>query len=211
MRIVYQGLLIVTILGSILVLGLSVWPGVLNDLLSVAAFVLVGIIVVFRIPIALVAIIVWLLVILTRVDLSSLRHVWRRLLRDLPKSLTLVVVSVATLTLILLIFYVPRRVPFLLSRSSFEQRLTSAPTNERWPTKLNARLGIYHVDKYAMDPRGGVYFRVYSGGDGIGPDTMSYGFVHQPNRDGTPFGAAHYWLFHIVDDWYWFRASDDWY
>ena len=75
---------------------------------------------------------------------------------------------------------------------------------------MNQRLGIYLVDEYAADPRGGVYFRVYSGTDGIGPDQMSYGFAYKPNRKGTPFGAARHRLFRLGNDWYWFRASDDW-
>ena len=56
-----------------------------------------------------------------------------------------------------------------------------------------------------------MYFRVYSGSDGIEPDVISYGFARQPSRLSTPFGAADYRVFHIVDDWYWFRVSDDWY
>ena len=67
------------------------------------------------------------------------------------------------------------------------------------------------VDEYTADPRGGVYFRVHRGHDGIGPDVMSYGFVYKPNRIGTPFGAAGYHLFRLGNDWYWFRASDDWF
>jgi len=67
------------------------------------------------------------------------------------------------------------------------------------------------VDDYAGDARGTVFFRVHSGSNGIGPDVMSYGFVRHPSQQGTPFGGAGYQVFHIVDDWYWFRVSDDWY
>jgi len=72
-------------------------------------------------------------------------------------------------------------------------------------------LGIYHVDEWASDQRGGVYFRTGTGPDGIGPDTMSYGFVYRPNREGSPFGASHYMVRRLGGDWYWFRASNDWF
>ncbi len=73
----------------------------------------------------------------------------------------------------------------------------------------NLQLGIYQVDEWAVDPRGGVFFRVNTGGDGLGPDTMSYGFAKHPNSTGTPFGMAKYRTFPLVGDWYWFRASND--
>ena len=84
-----------------------------------------------------------------------------------------------------------------------------SPTHDGAP--LNRRLGFYGVDEYAADPRGGVYFRVYTGGDGIGPDQMSYGFAHKPNSEGSPFGAASYRVHRLGGDWFWFEASDDWY
>lgn len=75
---------------------------------------------------------------------------------------------------------------------------------------LNRRLGAYEVDEYAADPRGGVFFRVHIGFDGISPDRMSYGFAFKPNRQGTPFGAARYRVYRLGGDWYWFHASNDW-
>ena len=66
---------------------------------------------------------------------------------------------------------------------------------------LDRRLGIYHVDRLAADPRGGVYFRTHTGADGIGPDTMSYGFAFRPNPVGTPFGRAGYGYSHLFGDW----------
>jgi hypothetical protein len=71
------------------------------------------------------------------------------------------------------------------------------------------RIGIYWVDKYVADPRGGVYFRTGTGVDGFGPDVMSYGFAYRPNADGSPFGGARYGRWRLFGDWYWFRASDD--
>jgi hypothetical protein len=73
---------------------------------------------------------------------------------------------------------------------------------ERW-------LGVYFVDRYAADTGGGVYFRAHAAADGIGPDTMSYGFAFRPNPEGTPFGGAGYRYTHVADDWYVFSASND--
>jgi len=114
-------------------------------------------------------------------------------------------------TCILLQFYVPRRMAFAVSRASFESIVPSARPSEYQGTLLNRRLGIYLVDEYAADSRGGVYFRVYRGSDGLGPDRISYGFAYKPNASGTPFGAAGCQLFRLGNDWYWFRASDDYY
>ncbi len=51
--------------------------------------------------------------------------------------------------------------------------------------------------------------RTYAGPDGIGPDTMSYGFAFRPNREGTPFGKAGYHLSPMIGDWYCFSASNN--
>ncbi len=108
-------------------------------------------------------------------------------------------------------FDVPRRIAFAISRSSFEQSVQTAPAPGRPETPPGSHFGVYHVDEYAADSRGGVFFRVYTGPDGIGPDRMSYGFVFKPNPEGTPFGAAGYETHRLSRDWYWFCASDDWY
>lgn len=82
------------------------------------------------------------------------------------------------------------------------------PTDER--IKLNETLGMYKVDVYAIDSRGGTFFRTHAAAEGISPDTLSIGFAHRPNRYGTPFGSARYELNHLYGDWYLFSVSDDW-
>ena len=109
----------------------------------------------------------------------------------------------------LLRVYVPRRVAFALCRSGFERHLTRTPSPAS-PTQCDRRIGWYHVDLWARDSRGGIYFRTGSGPDGIGPDRTSAGFVYQPNGGGTPFGSARYRLGRLGNDWFWFCASDDW-
>jgi hypothetical protein len=87
--------------------------------------------------------------------------------------------------------------------------IDTAPISRYGGKPLGHRLGFYSVDRYAADPRGGAYFRTHAGPDGIGPDTMSYGFAHRPNPEGSPFGRAGYHLSHVVGDWYVFSASND--
>jgi hypothetical protein len=116
---------------------------------------------------------------------------------------------VVVLTYGLLKFYVPRRIAFRAVRGGFEQYVPSAVVSGRRGAPLDRRIGIYHVDQYAADPRGGVYFRTGSAADGLGPDTMSYGFAYRPNGEGTPFGRAAYLVRPLGGEWYWFQASDD--
>jgi hypothetical protein len=186
-----------TALACLVALAISVYPGVLNDLLFI------GILLSFLIvPVVGLVGLVSLIVLVRKRKLRGVRIPWMRM-----------AVAFALLfgTYVLLKFYVPRRIAFAASRSAFEQMVPQAAPSDYQGAPLNRRLGIYEVDEYAADPRGGVYFRVYKGRDGIGPDVMSYGFAHKPNRQGTPFGAAHYRVFRLGNDWYWFRASDDWY
>ena len=99
------------------------------------------------------------------------------------------------------------------------ERLSYAPTGlgRRFILPQGLRLGLhsfapsgaYHLIEYAADPRGGVYFVTGQGGDGSGPDTTSYGFVYQPNSQGSPFGRKYYNPVHLFGDWYMFEASDD--
>lgn len=184
-------------LAALLLLWLSIWPGVLRDLVFAAvisAILWVPVVAISCVP----------LVMLLRMRLRGATKpqfsMWE--LMAIP------VIGLVTLTL--LVFSVPRRLAFSFSRNHFEAAAVQAPPAKHG-IEFEAKLGLYQVDKFAADPRGGVFFRVYRGRDGLGPDTMSYGFVKQPNRQGTPFGAAKYSVFHVTDDWYWFRASSDWY
>lgn len=195
MRIAFQVLMVLMILGSILSIDLSFYPGLLPDLLFTIELLsgCWG-------PIAIVILVIvgqWLF----------RRYLQGRL--DLPPAwqfdLTAVVMA---LTLVLLIYGIPRRVAFLASRPAFERFVASAPLSKYGGEVLDARVGLYRVDRYAADPRGGVYFRVYSGADFL--DIMSHGFAYRPNRQGTPFGSARYEVFHIAGDWFIFRASNDW-
>jgi hypothetical protein len=102
----------------------------------------------------------------------------------------------------------PQRLAFLYARSAFEESIAEAPPAYS-SAKTNARrLGLYRMDRFATDPRGGVYFRTRSGPDGFHIGKMSYGFSHRPNPAGSPFGDERYALSHVVGDWYSFQASE---
>lgn len=187
-------MIVLTALACLTALVVSVYPGVLNDVL------LIGVLLSFLILPAMGTVV--FAVLASRGKLPR----WR-----IPWTQVVVIFAILLGSYVVLKFYVPRRIAFAASRPAFEQMLVQATPSEYGGTALNRRLGIFIVDEYAADPRGGVYFRVYRGSDGIGPDQTSYGFVHEPNQKGTPFGAAKYRYFRLGEGWYWYRASDDWY
>lgn len=102
---------------------------------------------------------------------------------------------------------VPVRTGFALSRSSFEALVDDAPTGGYGGVDRKRFVGVYHVDAYGADPRGGVFFRVHSSSFLI--DTDSYGFAYLPNFEGTPFGSAGYRTWKLAPGWYGFSVNDD--
>lgn len=194
MRIAIPTFFWMTILGSLSALILSIWPGYLNDLDILV--ILIG----FCLSPILLAVLLTFVVQLFRRP-NDLLVKQRRQLILLP--------LVLFLSLGLLVFYIPRRIAFRFHQRAFEAIVVNVPVSERG-VAADRRVGMYRVDEFAADPRGGVYFRVYAGMDGIGPDTMSYGFVKSPNSMGSPFGASKYRAFPLIGDWHWFRASNDW-
>jgi hypothetical protein len=103
---------------------------------------------------------------------------------------------------------VPRRVAFLHARPAFQASLAAAPPAHAGGTSFGRRLGVFYVDRFAADLRGGFYFRTRSSPDGFYKYRMTYGFCHRPNPEGSPFGDGKYALAHVVGDWYAFQASE---
>ena len=186
-----------------LALTLSIYPGLLQSLPVILAFLFIGV--------------TWVLIVGGTVFFglvemaqrlqSSVAMDWRS---QFPKT-HLIRIGLIWVILMgsygLLKFYVPRRIAFALSRPAFDRGL------EKTPQGKNIRplqFGVYKIEAYEIDRRGGQYFRAYSHGDGLGPDTVSYGFVYQPNPDGSPFGDAYYGIHPLGKRWYWFQASADW-
>jgi len=120
--------------------------------------------------------------------------------------------SVLMVCAILAMSGLPRRVVFWASLRSFRSARESLqrPGDTGGSLKLNRRVGAWKVDRYAIDPRGGVFFRT-GAGFSLGPDGMHYGFAYRPNPAGCPFGRAGYRLSRMSADWYSFSVSDDHY
>ncbi len=111
------------------------------------------------------------------------------------------------LVLILLLYRIPTRIALGTCSPRFTPLVREPPVK---PEAVEETLGLFKVDRYAKDLRGGVYFRTARGPDGIGPDTMSYGLAFMPNAEGSPFGNAYYDTYHLFGDWHTFKASNDW-
>ena len=188
-----QIITLATLIACLGALAISIYPGVLNDLLS-----LVVVLVVLASPILLLIFVVLLYLQYRRGAQSEVPFPWKY------STLTLLILGG---TYFALRPYIPRRVAFAACRPSFQRLVDEGVVDNQ---EFNRRIGPYYIDECRVDERGGTYFRVYSGQDGIGPDVMSYGFCYRPNADGSPFGAAHYGVHRMGKDWYWFRVSDDW-
>jgi amino acid transporter len=190
-----QLVIFTTLLFCVAVLIISIYPGAIDSLLF--AVTLVSIV---SVPMFVVVGIMVLVVLGRRGKLRSIK---------IPPRIIVAITGILLISYILLKFYIPRRLGFMVSQSAFEQVRVQLPVSRTGKIALNRKLGFYEVDEYANDSRGGVYFRVFSGGSGLGPDVTSYGFAYRPNREGSPFGAADYQVFYLSGDWYWFRVSDD--
>jgi hypothetical protein len=199
-------------LGGVLLLGLSMYPGVLPDMLFFGVLLW---------PLWLPAIgIVGVFVLLARARAARMKPVAPDpdLFAEDPgvgktpvarRRWIVLSPAIIALSLVLVSNGIPKRVAFGLSRAAFERHIATAPVSEYEGVPLERWLGVYYVDRYAADPRGGVYFRTHAGVDGIGPDTKSDGFAYRPNSFGSPFGDAGYGASRLVGDWYVFSASDD--
>lgn len=188
-----------TVCAALLVLAVSIWPGAFADL----AF---DLIVLFPLGcMLLLAGACGALGILLQLTYDMLAPgSWRHRLWGASS------IIVGLVTIGLLWFDVPLRAVFVVYRSEF-QALADAPPpahgSRRW--NLQRRIGPYYVDVYGVDRTGAIYFRTHTGPDGIGPDSMEYGFAYRPVRDGVPLGRTRHRIQHLCGDWYTFEGSDD--
>lgn len=188
---------ILTIVGGLGLLGLAVWPGMLEDAVFSFPF--------FCLSLPLLAF--WFVLLLA----LSLRDVVRKqdpAIKRRRWALWSTAVMLATIGL--LWFHVPQRLVFACLHNELRASLNVNPTDARGGEVFDRRVGPYSIDRYGADRRGGVFFRTHIGPDGIGPDQMSYGFAFRPNGQGTPFGNARYRYRHLFGEWYVYAASDDW-
>jgi hypothetical protein len=185
-----------TMLGGAALVTLAIWPGLIGDLVFGFPFFVLS----------LPALGIWFLL-LVGLGLVDVVGGWRTSGR---RRWGLWSAAILFGTLALLWFRVPQRVAFAFCSSDLEPLADQAAAEGSLEPHAGFRVGPYWIDDYAGDERGGVFFRVRTGPDGIGPDIMSYGFARRPNREGTPFGNAQYQRCHLFGGWYAFAASDDW-
>lgn len=185
---------IAAICGSVSLLALSLWPDVLAKIFFFTMLTF---------PLVATAGLV-ILVLVVRMAIKTRRAAIAVVFRFALAGL------IISASLFAVVFSIPRRIVFPIFQSSFQKFVDSVPLSEYEVTELNRRIGIWRVDRYRADPRGGLYLRTGSGPDGLGPDLMSYGFAYKPNTEGSPFGNAHYHTDRLVEDWYYFQVSDDW-
>jgi len=189
--------LVISIACSAGLLVLSLWPGAFDTL-----YFIVLLTAVFWVPLAGIGALV-LLVLAIRMVIKGAEGSRACLVR------LVLACAIPLLSLALVFTHTPLRLAFTFCRPSFEPWVESAPASQYGGETLNRRIGIWRVDEYAADSRGGVYFRVGTGPDNLGPDTMSYGFAFKPNPEGSPFGNAKYRRLRLTGDWFSFEASDD--
>ena len=189
--------LVISIACSAGLLVLSLWPGAFDTL-----YFIVLLTAVFWVPMAGIGALV-LLVLAIRMVIKGAKGSRASLVR------LVVAGAVSLLSLAIVLTNIPLRLAFIFCRPSFEQWVESAPASQYGGEALNRRIGMWRVDEYAADSRGGVYFRVGTGQDGLGPNTMSHGFAFKPNFEGSPFGNAKYRRSRLTGDWFYFQVSDD--
>lgn len=184
---------VLTVIGGVGLLGLAVWPGLLEDIVCDLRLLCL--------PLPLLGCWFVSLITLALRDLVRKHHpaVKRR-----RWGLWSAAVMFATLGLLWL--DVPQRIALATWREEFRELRDTIPADESHVEKSSRQVGPYRVDRYGVDRRGGLFFRTHSGLAGIGPDAVSCGFAFQPNGQGTPFGNANYQQRHLFGDWYVFRA-----
>lgn len=185
---------------GLLLLILSLWPGPLHE---AGGFLFAS--AMLWLPLLFIGGVLWAIA-LIRLLMPSPREAVRPILVLVAGGLFFLV------CLKLISWGVPLRVSFWLCRPAFEPLVADAPlSGDRGDggARLERQLGLWWVDRYGRDPRGGVYFRIAEYPD-FGADGISVGFAWRPNTHGTPFGNARLDTCRITSEWYLFDVSDDW-
>ncbi|MBD1856726.1 MULTISPECIES: hypothetical protein [Leptolyngbya] len=130
--------------------------------------------------------------------------------RRFLKQLVVVTCLVLFLTSILIRINLPQTIAFSLSRPAFDAFIANeAKLVKLCRDPLKPQLGIYRIKDCDIDSQGGIYLQ--TGWHGFLFNSAAYGFVHRPNPHGSErFGKDIYEYHPVVEDWYWFRASQDW-
>jgi hypothetical protein len=186
-----DAIFILTVFGAVALLGLAVWPGLLED-------------VVFGFPHFLLTLplLAFWFVLLLRLGLRDLN---RPVSPARQTRLGLWSAGIMFATLGLLYWHIPQRLAFASCHAELKALADDPPTK----ILTGPRVGPFRVQRYGADRRGGVYFLTRMGWSGVGPDPMCYGFAYCPNLQGTPFGNQLYRVRHLFGGWYSFSVLDD--
>jgi hypothetical protein len=178
---------------SVVLLGLSIFPGPLEQVPVTTSRYVGGVYMLFAAVVAL-----------------------RRLLgptqpgKVRQRGSAVIVLLCLLITPLLLYTDTPRRLVFLQHQADFETLLEGAPSpGNHAVVPLNADLSVFWIDQWGTDARGGTYFRTMSGRADGKAERRSFGFAYKPNAAGSPFGDGRYALWHLTGDWYSFSATDD--
>jgi hypothetical protein len=175
-------LALLTIVLSLVALGLSMVPGVLEQFLVWPVYFLAG------------------LYALLAVGLS-LRAVVRG--PNPGRGHAIIVLANLVLTPYLVETRAVQALVFQRKQPEFEALVPQAPPPGRnAPVILAADFGLFIVDRWGTDDRGGVYFR------SVQTAHTSYGYAYRPNALGSPFGDAGYELHPLDGDWFAFAARE---
>lgn len=210
MKILGPIAVILTLLVCIGLLVLGARPGVLDDVIVITLILgMLGTMILL--PFAALAGVVVLWICLWKREFPLPRFKLQRL-RSLPWKSAGMSLGLLLATGMLLVLRVPMKLAFEGAKPQLEHLLqqlaAQPPEHQRSATMQKA--GRFNIDEYAADPRGGIYFRTYTSIIIHSPDTISWGFAYRPNQQGSPFGAADYMLIPLGNDWYCFRANNDW-
>lgn len=178
---------------SVVLLGLSVFPGPLEQLPVAMSRYVGGAYLLFA-------------------SLLAMRRLFGPLEPGKPRhrGLAIVVLLCLLITPFALLTDTPRWLVFRQHQEDFEKLLQGAPTpGNHSVVPLNADLSVFWIDQWGTDARGGTYFRTMSGRADGKAERRSFGFAYKPNAEGSPFGDGRYELWHLTGDWYSFTATDD--
>ena len=185
----------VTALDSVVLLALDVWPGALGLALLCPFFCCA------TFPLLWGAGAVWFSLVVRAV--ARRPEGARRWGRGVKVCVGWMAVCVC-----LVLLDAPRAAALRIHRDQFAALAATAPAGYGG-APLGRWVGIFYVTEYGADGRGGVYFVTIQHPDGIGPDTMSYGFAVRPSRGNCPFGMSAYTQSWLFGDWYSFSVSND--
>ena len=126
---------------------------------------------------------------------------WLQNRRAMPGRATIIAMGLsACLGFVMAWYEAGLRLGFAISHGPLERAVTMG-------SKAPVRAGLYDILDIAHDPRGGVYLKTGETPNWI--DTESFGFVKDPNPEGSPFGNADYTLTPLSAGWYAFAANND--